>query len=467
MIFAFEEDMAKKYGVPEAVFIHCIQFWIAKNKASNKHFYDGSYWMYNSCCAFQKLLPFWSQKQIERLLNKLVNLKVIKKGNYNKNPYDRTLWYAFVDEEKFVPMDSTELENTFPEIGEPIPDSNTISNKEEIKESNKEKKEESVQTGLSSADSPSESPVLDLPPVFPLKGECQSPEDFDSRNQGKNFSDQPKDISETNPDKFFPGSSGSKDDEQIPSIESLRSSKNKESSQSQKFLRGESNTNIVQLTNEESVNDRVFEDLWQAYVPYVTQDGRSTNKGSKKLAKEKFMKTISKGANPYDVLRGTRRYIEDCHNRKTLTKNVITFLNQEQWRDYLVACNIKNNHPLKLSELTPFNSKEEFMGFFSQETYKPFINDNPSFFETIQSIRAGLTNGNIEKSILMAQELANEVWEYKDTTQIKNSILDPNLWALCRFEIDPRESKSAIMIVGYFLRRLWLEEKRRLVENKF
>lgn len=435
MIFAFEEDMAKKYGVPEAVFIHCIQFWIAKNKASNKHFYDGSYWMYNSCYAFQKLLPFWSQKQIERLLNKLVNLKVIKKGNYNKNPYDRTLWYAFVDEEKFVPLDSTELENTFPEIGEPIPVSNTDSN-------------------------------TNSTPYSPPKGECQSPEDFDSRNQGKNLSDQPKDSSKTNPDKFFPGSFGSKDDEQIPSVESLRSSKNKESSQSQKFLRGESNTNIVQLTNEESVNDRVFEDLWQAYVPYVTQDGRSTNKGSKKLAKEKFMKTISKGANPYDVLRGTRRYIEDCHNRKTLTKNVITFLNQEQWRDYLVACNIRNNHPLKLSELTPFGSKEEFMGFFSQETYKPFINDNPSFFETIQNIRAELTNGNIEKSILMAQELANEVWEYKDTTQIRNSILDPILWALCRFEINPRESKSAIMIVGYFLRRLWLEEKRRLVENK-
>lgn len=306
----------------------------------------------------------------------------------------------------------------------------------------------------------------DSNPYNPQIGDSQSPDDFDSRNQGKNLSDQPKDRSKTNPDKFFPGSSGSKDDEQIPSMESLRVSKNKESSQNQKFLRGESNTNIVQLTNEESVNDRVFEDLWQAYVPYVTQDGRSTNKGSKKLAKEKFMKTVSKGANPYDILRGTRRYIEDCNNRKTLTKNVPTFLNQEQWRDYLVACNIKNNHPLNISGLTPFSSKEDFMGFFSQEIYKPFINDNPSFFETIQNIRTGLTNGNIEKSILMAQELANEVWEYKDTTQIKNSILDPILWALCRFEINPRESKSAIMIVGYFLRRLWLEEKRRLVENK-
>ena len=92
------------------------------------------------------------------------------------------------------------------------------------------------------------------------------------------------------------------------------------------------------------------------------------------------------------------------------------------------------------------------MGFFSQEIYKPFINDNPSFFETIQNIRTNLTNGNIKKSILMAQDLANEVWEHKDTAQIKNSILDPNLWALCRFEIDPRESKSAIMIVGHFLR---------------
>lgn len=465
MIFAFEEDMAKKYGVPEAVFIHCMQFWIAKNKASNKHFYDGSYWMYNSCCAFQKLLPFWSQKQIERLLNKLVNLKVIKKGNYNKNPYDRTLWYAFVDEEKFVPLDSTEPENTFPEIGKPIPVSNTISNKEEIKESNKEKKEESVQTGSSSADSPSEPPVLDLPPVFPLKGECQSPEDFDSRNQGKNLSDQPKDSSKTNLDKFFPGSSGSKDDEQIPSAESLRSSKNKESSQNQKFLRGESNTNTLGLTNEESVNDRVFEELWQAYVPYVTQDGRSTNKGPKKPAKEKFVKIISKGVNPNDILRGTRRYIHDCHSRKSLTKNVTTFLNQECWQDYLEAQNFSNPNPINLDQLTPFESFNRFFEFLSPLT-KPFYDKNPYLRAKLVAIKTESQNDNNEKSLKMASELAKEIWEYKDTAQIKNSILDPNLWALCRFEITPSITSGLIMLVGYFLRRLWLEERRRFVENK-
>lgn len=341
----------------------------------------------------------------------------------------------------------------------------TKKDKEEIKESNKEKKEESVQTGLSSADSPSESPVLDLPPVFPLKGECQSPEDFDSRNQGKNLSDQPKDISETNIDKFFPGSSGSKDDEQIPSMESLRSSKNKESSQNQTFLRRKSNTNTLGLTNEESVNDRVFEELWQVYVPYVTEEGRSTNKGPKKPAREKFMKIISKGVNPNDVLRGTRRYIQDCHSRKSLTKNVTTFLNQEQWRDYLEAQNFSNPNPINLDQLTPFESFNKFFEFLSPLT-KPFYDKNPYLRAKLVAIKTESQNNNNEKSLKIASELAKEIWEYKDTTQIKNSILDPNLWALCRFEITPSITNGIIMLVGYYLRRLWLEEKRQLVENK-
>lgn len=88
------------------------------------------------------------------------------------------------------------------------------------------------------------------------------------------------------------------------------------------------------LTNLEFVDSK-FEEMWACYKPYVTYDGHSVNKGAKKTAKEKFVKAVTKGADPDQIILGTKNYIADCHVHKCLTKNVVTFLNQEQWRDYL------------------------------------------------------------------------------------------------------------------------------------
>lgn len=60
-----------------------------------------------------------------------------------------------------------------------------------------------------------------------------------------------------------------------------------------------------------------FDVLWDAYVPVCIP------KGSKKKAKEKYDATIKKGADPKQILEGTRRYIVDCHKRDCFTKNVV------------------------------------------------------------------------------------------------------------------------------------------------
>ena len=41
MDYSFNAKVAVKYGVEEAVLIHNLYWWISKNKANNKHFYDG------------------------------------------------------------------------------------------------------------------------------------------------------------------------------------------------------------------------------------------------------------------------------------------------------------------------------------------------------------------------------------------------------------------------------------------
>lgn len=127
----FDIDHAVEYGVDEAIMIQNFQFWITKNKANNRHNHDGRTWTYNSIEAFSRLLPFWTRRQIERILNSLIAQKVLIKGAHNKTKYDRTSWYAFVDESLFINISPNgEMGNTKKGTGihqaeRPIPDTST------------------------------------------------------------------------------------------------------------------------------------------------------------------------------------------------------------------------------------------------------------------------------------------------------------------------------------------------------
>ena len=94
----FKVKDAKRYGVTEAIVLYNLKFWIAKNKATGKHFHNGKTWTYNSYKAFQVLFPYLSESQIKRALASLVKQGAILKNNFNKKRYDRTNWYTIADE---------------------------------------------------------------------------------------------------------------------------------------------------------------------------------------------------------------------------------------------------------------------------------------------------------------------------------------------------------------------------------
>lgn len=93
----FNIDIASKYGVDEAIMFNHLLFWITHNAANEKNFYEGHYWTFNSLVAFEKLFPYWSRRQIERILKSLETKGLLLTGNYNKSSYDRTKWYSFTD----------------------------------------------------------------------------------------------------------------------------------------------------------------------------------------------------------------------------------------------------------------------------------------------------------------------------------------------------------------------------------
>ena len=133
MEHSFNIVHASNYGLEEAILIHHLQYWIIKNKANNKHEHDGRNWTYNSYKAFAEIFPYWNEHKMRRILDSLVEQNVLLRENYNKKGYDRTSWYAFVDENKFIhncQKQLTNLPNGNDENAKPIPDtlSNTITN---------------------------------------------------------------------------------------------------------------------------------------------------------------------------------------------------------------------------------------------------------------------------------------------------------------------------------------------------
>lgn len=124
MIHSFNTEYAKKYDVIGATILQNIIFWSLKNKANQSNIYEGYVWIYNSVRAWGELFDYLSESQIKRELKKLEDAGVIKTGNYNKSAYDRTKWYAIIDESilQNEQLHLTKSSNELDEIVQPIPD---------------------------------------------------------------------------------------------------------------------------------------------------------------------------------------------------------------------------------------------------------------------------------------------------------------------------------------------------------
>ena len=93
----FNPVLAQTYGVDAAVFLHNIYFWLKHNKAYEKNFYEGRYWTFNSLAAFCEAHPYWSRRQIERIISACKKNSLLLTGCFNQDKRDRTSWYSLSD----------------------------------------------------------------------------------------------------------------------------------------------------------------------------------------------------------------------------------------------------------------------------------------------------------------------------------------------------------------------------------
>lgn len=157
MLHNFDTDIAKQYGMLEAILLNNIYYWIEKNRANETNFYDGAYWTFNSTKAFNQLFPYVSERQIKNALKHLRDEEILITGNYNKSTYDRTLWYALSKKGLSIvqkcPMEGTQEDNgkcnNVPPIPNNKPDINTHSKPDDhscpdVTESKQEQPEETI-----------------------------------------------------------------------------------------------------------------------------------------------------------------------------------------------------------------------------------------------------------------------------------------------------------------------------------
>ena len=120
MQYYFDVELAERYSVDEAVFVHNIAYWCWKNECNGKNMHDGVAWTYNTTAALVKLFPFWTRSQIERIIKKCVEHGLLLVSINNKKAMDRTRSFAITENVKCIYRNR---EMDFTESGKPFTDS--------------------------------------------------------------------------------------------------------------------------------------------------------------------------------------------------------------------------------------------------------------------------------------------------------------------------------------------------------
>lgn len=101
MHHSFDISLAAQYGIEEAILIHHFQHWIRINRCAERNIIEGRAWTYQKRESIAEQFPYLKLETIRTVCETLVKKKILMTANHNQSPFDKTLWYAFVNEEDF------------------------------------------------------------------------------------------------------------------------------------------------------------------------------------------------------------------------------------------------------------------------------------------------------------------------------------------------------------------------------
>ena len=130
----FLPSLAVGVGLNEAILLQKIHGWLQCTPKEHV----GRNWIYNSYRSWHEQLPFMSETSIKRAIKNLIDKGIIIAENFNKNSFDKTLWYS-IDYEKLTDLiDNLDVDYRLGQIGPSIGSNrtdntnNNYNNKENI-----------------------------------------------------------------------------------------------------------------------------------------------------------------------------------------------------------------------------------------------------------------------------------------------------------------------------------------------
>lgn len=95
---SFDTGIARICGFEAAILYNHICYWLGINKHNPDCQHEGKIWMYQSHEQLANSLEYMSVRQVKEAMMKLLKEGFLVKGNFNKNVFNKTNWYALPDE---------------------------------------------------------------------------------------------------------------------------------------------------------------------------------------------------------------------------------------------------------------------------------------------------------------------------------------------------------------------------------
>ncbi len=109
---SFDTGVAAHFkDVNVAIVLNHIIFWLKHNKAHGTNQIQGKTWMYESIAKMAEQFDYLNERQVKYCLERLVKEKILVKGNFNKNPFDKRSWYSLSDEKPLDKIGNTNRQN--------------------------------------------------------------------------------------------------------------------------------------------------------------------------------------------------------------------------------------------------------------------------------------------------------------------------------------------------------------------
>src|SRR5580692_9601596 len=96
---SFDVGIARKLGLEAAIVYNHIIYWISINaNKKDAELIEGKYWMYEKQEDIADFLGYLSYDSVKRAIKILLESGLLIKGNFNKNPFDKTSWYTITNQ---------------------------------------------------------------------------------------------------------------------------------------------------------------------------------------------------------------------------------------------------------------------------------------------------------------------------------------------------------------------------------